>query len=212
PGDQRQRGSERLGPAWRAGRGGRHHRWPAGLRDSRKQPAGAVRPRRAQRERLLAPRGHPLQRRRPAGGEPDPRLSHQLVHGARHLPSPFDHDHHAARDDHHHSADDVHHLHEQYDDDPAPHHDHDVYDLHDDRAPGDNLHDDAAPDHDHDVYELRDDRAPGDNLHDDAGSDYHHDVPGLRYDRAPRNNLHGAAPVDDHHHPARHRHGHNLLP
>src|SRR5207253_938100 len=152
-------------------------------------------PRRAQRERLLAPRGRFVQRRRAAGGEPDPRRGHQLVHGARHLPSRFDpdhHDHHAARDDHHHSADDdVHHLHEQHDDDPAPDHDHDVYDLHVERAPGDNLHhdvrvdhhDDPAPDHDHDDYHLHVARARPDNVHheDRAGHQHvrvaHHDAP-----------------------------------
>src|SRR5439155_48141 len=94
-----------------------------------------------------------------------------------------DHDHHAARDDHHHSADDdVHHLHEQHDDDPAPDHDHDVYDLHVDRAPGDNLHHDVRVDH-----------------HDDPAPDHHHTAPVRPPARAPR---------DDRHHRGRGGHPH----
>src|SRR5438094_2027 len=55
-----------------------------------KQPDGPVPHRRPERQRLLRPGRHPVQRRRPAGGEPDLGLGHQLVHGACHLPSPGD--------------------------------------------------------------------------------------------------------------------------
>src|SRR5204862_6665498 len=56
------------------------------------------------------------------------------------------------------------------------------YDLHDDRAPDDDLHDDVHVDHhddaapDHDVYDLHDDRAPDDDLHDDVRLDHHDDA------------------------------------
>src|SRR5207253_2094023 len=82
---------------------------------------------RAQRQRLLPPRGHPVQRRGAAGGEPDPLHGQQLVHGARHLPSRFHrfhHDHHTPRADHHrdHRPAGDHHHHDHHT--PAPdHHD-----------------------------------------------------------------------------------------
>src|SRR5439155_1436237 len=167
---------------------------PAGLRDSRKQPAGAVRPRRAQRERLLAPRGRFVQRRRAAGGQPEPPRGHQLVHGHRHLPSRFDpdhHDHHAAHDDHHHSADDdVHHLHEQHDDDSGTDTDHDHHAARDDHhhSADDDVHhlhdhhdDDPAPHHDHHDHHPHAHRAPPDHLHPDARLDHHDDPPPDRH-------------------------------
>ena len=66
PGNRRQRGPDRSGPRRRAGGGGRSHQQRAGVRHSWQQPDGALRPRRAERERLLRPGGHPVLRRRPA--------------------------------------------------------------------------------------------------------------------------------------------------
>src|SRR5438552_3051453 len=183
PGKLRQRGSDRLGPRRRAGRGGRPHRRPAGLGASRKQPEGAVRPRRAERELGLRPRGHPVQRRRPAGGEPDPRHGHQLEHGARHLPSRFHHhhDHHAARDDHHdyHPAAVhlQHHVHQHH---AAAHLHHAASDDDPHRHP-------AAPDPHHaasdDDHHHRDHHHPADDEHhqdhdhaDAAATDDHGDI------------------------------------
>src|SRR5207247_401043 len=103
---------------------------------------------RPERERRLYPRGHPVQRGGPAGGEHDLGLAHQLVHGARHLPARFQHVHHAARDDHHHHHPAAAHLHHAaFDDD---HHRHDQHD-HADVATADDDHADAAADHVADV-------------------------------------------------------------
>src|SRR5439155_247393 len=145
------------------------HRRPAGLGASRKQPEGAVRPRRAERELGLRSRGHPVQRRRPAGGEPDPRHGHQLEHGARHLPSRFhfDHDQHAARDDHHdhHPAPDHQHA-------PSDHHHH----LH--HAAVDLHHAASDDDHHHrDHHHPADDEHHQDHDHADAAAtDDHGDI------------------------------------
>src|SRR5207249_212484 len=197
----RQRGSDRLGPCRRAGRGGRPHRRPAGFRDSRQQPDGAVRPRRAKRERRLRPRGHPVQRRRPAGGEPDPRHGHQLEHGARHLPSRFhfDHDQHAARDDHHDyhpaAAHLHHHLHHHHAaphphhaaSDDAHHHHHPAHD-HDHRH-----HRHAAPHHDHAAHHDHHHHHAAVDLQHAASDDDHH----LHHAAV---DLQHAASDDDHHH------------
>src|SRR3989442_3875054 len=63
----------------------------------------------------------------------------------------------------------------------------DVCDLHDDRAPGDDLHDDVrvdhhdgpAPDHDHYAFDSSDDRAS--DLHSHVRVDRHHHVAPERY-------------------------------
>src|SRR5205823_13906096 len=123
------------------------------------------RPRRAERQRLHRPRGHPLQRRRPAGGEPDPGHGHQLVHGTCHLLPTDD----RQPDDHHDVGYDFH-----YDDhEAADHHDAD-HDHHDDDHEAADHHD-AGHDH-HD-----DDHARADHLHDP--DDDQHDVAAVAVQR-----------------------------
>src|SRR5207245_8578421 len=100
------------------------------------QPDGAVPPRRPERQRLLRPRGHPVQRRRPAAGEPELGLGQQLEHGAGHLLASDDPDHHHHH--HHHDdsgADDHHHDHDAADHDDIDSHD-DDHDLDEDHARG----------------------------------------------------------------------------
>ena len=144
-----------VGPTASVPAGGRHHGRPAGLRDSRKQPDGAVRPRRPERKRLLRRRGHPVQRRRAAAGEPDPRHGHQLVHVACHLPFHFHDVHDGASDDddhhHHHAAfdDNIHHVHQHHHHatfDDNVHHHHEQHD-HADAAAAVDDHADTAGDH-----------------------------------------------------------------
>src|SRR2546422_3384622 len=170
-GNLRHRGSDRPGTCRRAGRRRRPHRRPTRLRGRRKQPAGAVPHRRAERQRLLRPRGHPVQRRRPAGGEPDLGLGLQLGHGAGYVPV-----HSRVDDDEHHDAAD-HHI-------DVHHHDHDPRD--DDEHHDDAAADDHHPDvhhHDHDPHDddghstTHHDHRTADNddaNHDDAAGDQHH--------------------------------------
>src|SRR5207249_4437065 len=156
----------------------RHHRRPASFRRSRKQPDGAVRPRLALRQRLLAPRGHPIQRRAAAGGELDPRHGHQLVHRARHTPSRYDRIHHdhqtGSRDDYppnHRPADD--HDHHHVRNQAAAHH----HDQHRDHSAADDHEHHHR--HDHDLDEHDDNSGANDDhdhLHHYHRSAHHHDL------------------------------------
>src|SRR5207245_3810359 len=127
-------------------------RRPTRLRGRRKQPAGAVPHQRAERQRLLRPRGHPVQRRRPAGGEPDLGLGLQLGHGAGYIPV-----HYRVDDDEHHDAAD-HHV-------DVHHHDHDPRD--------DDEHHDAA-DHHHHVHDHDHHPRDADDHHDHHPADRDH--------------------------------------
>ncbi len=166
-GNLRHRGSDRHGAGRRAGRRGHPHRRPTRFRGRRKQPEGAVPHRRAERQRLLRPRGHPVQRRRPAGGEPDLGLGLQLGHGAGYLPvhrRVHDDDEHHDAADHH--IDVHHHDHDPLDDDE--HRDHAAADDHDhDHDP----HDDDEHRTTHHDHRTADD---DDANHDDAAGDQHH--------------------------------------